>query len=506
MIGATYRLLTTIDVMKRLKKELATLTEKNDSLSNDDFRTLTLNKEGKSLIGWRRKSEFVLLTLIGTIIGVILFAQGNVGIGPLKAEISLKPTLSGDTIIELGPLGQIGFDSHDGLIRVVVDVRSMNPSDATEFINADGIDILAKSASGDLRKGFRTVAVYGAVGASLSAFALVLIGFRRVRVASTAGLLSLIVSTVAACGAYISFEPDAIKQPNYKGLITAAPTLIGSAKDIAENFDIYRDQMGGLLANVIRLYETGENLPNFDVAINAIRVLHISDLHLNPQGWDMVNKLIKEFNVDVVVDTGDISDHGSKLEDVYLESIANLGVPYVFVRGNHDSNHTAEVIGKFANAYVLENQIKTVAGLTFAGIGDPRFTPDKTTLPSDAEVLAKAKQLGETVRSSGRKGDKVDVVLIHDPAPSIVFDGLTPLVLAGHTHHRSTKVLPAGTRSMVQGSTGGSGLRALTSGGPDPLQATLLHFSKDKQQLLAWDEITMSGIGLASAQISRRLP
>jgi predicted MPP superfamily phosphohydrolase len=460
----------------------------------------------QSFRGWRRRIEFIALTFAGTVIGVLLCAHGNVGIGPLRAELSLQPTLSGDTLIELGPLGQIGFDSHDGLIRVVLDIHSMNPGAATEFVSEDGIDHLAGSASRDLRAGFRVVAAYGAAGAALSAFLLVFIGFRRFKIAFVAAGCSFVVSAFAAGGAYLTFEPDAIKQPTYRGLVSAAPSLIGSAKDIAENFDAYRDQMGGLLANVTRLYETGEKLPSYGVQADAIRVLHVSDLHLNPQGWDMINRVIKDFGVDVVVDTGDISDHGTKIEDAYLETIAKLEVPYVYVRGNHDSDHTAAVIASYANATVLDNDVATVAGITFAGIGDPRFTPDKTTTASDVSVMATALQLAETVRSTGRTGDAVDIVLIHDPSPVSVFDGLSPLILSGHTHHRTTQLLPAGSRTMVQGSTGGSGLRALSSGDPDELQASLLHLSRDEQQLLAWDEITMSGLGLASVQISRRLP
>ena len=83
---------------------------------------------------------------------------------------------------------------------------------------------------------------------------------------------------------------------------------------------------------------------------------------------------------------------------------------------------------------------------------------------------------------------------------------LSPLILAGHLHYRSTKLLPDKTLLMVQGSTGGSGLRTLTDGKPDPLQATILHFDPITKKLIAWNDITMSGIGYADVKISRHIP
>src|SRR5262249_57916802 len=81
---------------------------------------------------------------------------------------------------------------------------------------------------------------------------------------------------------------------------------------------------------------------------------------------------------DMVIDTGDITDWGSEPEASYVAAIGRLNVPYVFVRGNHDSRQTQAAVGRQPNAIVLDDEVRTVDGLTIAGIGDPRFTPDKT--------------------------------------------------------------------------------------------------------------------------------
>jgi len=463
-------------------------------------------KKGKA----RKVIEFFLLTLIGTLTGVSLFGQAKAEIGPLQTIISLQPTISGGTTIDLGPLGEIAFASHSGLAKVKIEVKSMTPSSATELVGSNSkIDQLASSVPNDFRSGFIAVAVKSSLAAATFSFLLVMLTYRRLKVSLTSSILSLSISAAVAASAFLTYEPRAIQQPVYRGLVQAAPSLIGSAKDIANNFERYRDQMSGLLSNVTTLYAAGENIENYAVPDNSISVLHISDLHLNPQGWDMVKQLTENFKVSLIVDTGDISDHGTVAEDPFLNEIGNLKIPYIYVRGNHDSKHTEEVIRSFPNAYVLDSSSISVKGLVFAGVGDPRFTPDKreNTKVSDPDVSLTARSFARYLRGA-QTGMPInpDVILVHDPAMSEELDSLSPLILAGHIHFRSSKILERGSQLMTQGSTGGSGLRMLTDGKSDPLQASILYFDPKTKKLLAWNDITMSGVGYADVKISRHIP
>jgi hypothetical protein len=100
---------------------------------------------------------------------------------------------------------------------------------------------------------------------------------------------------------------------------------------------------------------------------------------------------------------------------------------------------------------------------------------------------------------------KPDVAIVHDPEMGKPLDGLVPLVMAGHLHKRSTQVLPLGTRLYIEGSTGGAGLRALEGAMPTPIEATVFYFNAATKKLQAWDDITLGGLGLSSAQISRTI-
>ena len=177
-------------------------------------------------------------------------------------------------------------------------------------------------------------------------------------------------------------------------------------------------------------------------------------------------------------------------------------MPYVYIRGNHDSTTTSAAIEAMDNTVVLDDEIRDVAGLSIAGIGDPRFTPDRSTEVDDSSVLVAGEQLAELLETAD---EPVDVAMVHDPLSAEPLAGLTPLVLAGHRHEREDVELDGGTQLLVQGSSGGAGLRALENEDPTPLTLTLLYFDRETQQLTARDEFTLGGLGVASAEVERIL-
>jgi hypothetical protein len=66
--------------------------------------------------------------------------------------------------------------------------------------------------------------------------------------------------------------------------------------------------------------------------------------------------------------------------------------------------------------------------------------------------------------------------------------------------------LPGGlpTRLMVQGSTGGAGLRGLEGEQPLPLAMSVLYFD-EQQSLKAYDDIQVGGTGQAQVTLERKV-
>ncbi len=315
--------------------------------------------------------------------------------------------------------------------------------------------------------------------------------------AGTAGVLVL-----SALVGVATWNERALAQPRYSGLLVFVPRVVGDADTIVNNFEAYGQQLATLVQNVASLATAARDLPTFQGSPGTIRALYVSDIHLNPNVWPIMRSIVEQYNIDLVIDTGDIADHGTTFENSLLSPIGSLGVPYVYIRGNHDSAVTADAIANMDNGVVLDDSIREVAGLTIAGAPDPRFTPDKSTEPADDAVVRSGEELAHVIE--GAK-EPVNLAMVHDPAAADPLAGLTPLVLAGHLHEREDVQLGDGTQLLVQGSTGGAGLRGLESEAPTPLTFTVLYFDRETKLLTARDEFTLGGLGTASAEVERIL-
>ncbi|MFO7251623.1 MAG: metallophosphoesterase [Actinomycetes bacterium] len=458
----------------------------------------------------------VAVALCGAWLGITLGSGVRTEVGPADIGMRLSPSFHGETVLDVRPLGTLGFDTHDAPLRLDMTVDGVRPEKAQELLeNPRWADRLPQRIEEDLQEGLWRLGAQAAAFAVLGAALAGLVVFRSLRRAAWSALSGLLAVALAAGLSAATFNPKAVSEPRYTGLLTGVPSLVGEAEAIVTRFSEYRGQLAKLVTNVSRLYQAGRNLPVFEPDPDMIRVLHVSDIHLNVAAWNVIKSLTEQFQIDLIIDTGDVSDHGTKAENKLLDEIGRLGVPYVFVRGNHDSKTTERAVAKHKNAIVLDGTAATVAGLRIYGIGDPRFTPDKSAKPIPDEKLAEIGREHATrvvppewPRSTSTSApDRIpaDVVAVHDHTMGRPFAGRVHLILSGHVHDRRTEMLPGGTRLMIQGSTGGAGLRGLEHEEPTPIMASVLYFDKKSHRLQAWDDITLGGLGEQSVQIQRHL-
>jgi predicted MPP superfamily phosphohydrolase len=498
---------------------------------------------------WTRRLRVAAAVLIvavgGVIIGTMLFAHADLNVGPFRAEMSISPSVQGGTEVDIPPLGSLHLDSHDGPIHLKVNLGSLDQNrtealiDDPAAISSAGQNAVEDVRNGVMRLGVRTLGI-----AVLSSLLLAAAIFRNIRRVAAAGMTALVVTAGSLGLAAGTLRPKSIAEPRYEGLLVNAPAVVGDARRIADNYGRYSEQLQQIVSNVSRIYTTVSALPTYEPAGNTTRILHVSDLHLNPSAWGLIRTVVQTFDVDAVIDTGDLVDWGTGPETGYPGSISSIPVPYIFVRGNHDSSAIQAAVSREHNAVVLDNKVTTVDGLTIAGIGDPEFTPDKSETPPPADgqpvpspLTDAGQQLADTVKASKKP---VDIALVHDPAMAQPLSGEVPLVLAGHLHHREVSILPAPvppapdpsasasapssapaspatadgagaaqqppmqTRLMVEGSTGGAGLRGLEGEEPTPLSLSVLYFD-EKHQLKAYDDIQLGGTGESNVEMQRNV-
>jgi predicted phosphodiesterase len=441
--------------------------------------------------------------LAGALVAVTLWGNVRADVGPVRATLALQAGVHGGTEIDIPPLGRLAVKSHVGPLHLRATVNGVDVDAAERALNgAVTTEQLEAQVSHDARHAMIVLIAKWVVLAVLGGGLAVLVVFRRPR-ATVLGVGVVVLGVVVSSGvAAVSWDSKAFANPRFSGVLTSAPALIGGVEDIPEKFDTYRRELAKIVTNISKLYDATRALPS-SISPHAIPVLWVSDIHDNPEAFTVMQSIVTEFGAKAVVDTGDISDHGTAAENQIYNPIDAMGIPYVYVRGNHDSFTTQRYLARMKNVRVLDNgRILDVAGIRWAGIGDPNFTPDKTVNyghESDVELIDAGNMLANAIDASP---EKVDVALVHEPTMAVPLQGNVPLILDGHIHRREHQSTPK-TLTLTQGSSGGAGLRNLEGAQPLPLEMSVLYFDPVTHALLAVDDITLSGLGIESVQIQR---
>ena len=509
---------------------------------------------------WLPRLRVAVFAVAGTMLALAVLGRVGAVVGPFETTFSVRPSLHGYSLVRLAPLGTIELDTHDWPLALDVRVDEIRV-DAAERIADDprAVTVLDEQVTEEVREALGRLALQAvvvAVGGGALGAVLARLSWRSAATGAAVG--GLLIGSVAG-GTLATFDVGAVSEPRYTGLLTMAPRAVGDIETVLDRYGQYREQLADLVENMAVLYLAGEGLPTFAPNEGTIRVLHVSDIHLNPQAFDLIDRVVDQFSIDAVVDTGDLTDWGTVPETRLLEQIGALEVPYVYVRGNHDSRATQAFVAAQPNAVVLDGRAATVAGLRFYGVGDPRYTPDKdaeaAAEPEKDRAEAVAPAVADGVREAGAPG--IDVLLVHDERMAGDVGGLVPLVLAGHTHDARQDVIEpvddAGDRNpvdpeqtgatdgvdttastdatggtsgegtpdapdatggqdalpptilLVEGSTGGAGLRGLQGAEPEPLAASILYFDAGTRRLVAYDRLTVKGLGETGATIQRHI-
>nr|WP_245349613.1 metallophosphoesterase [Brachybacterium fresconis] len=459
-----------------------------------------------------------VVALLGAIVGILLVPATRVDVGPLTASVHLRPSLSSQTVLLLPPVGEVAFDTHAAPVRIEARVQGVDIDKAEALFYSDtGFTELTQTAPEALTAAAAKNAVLNALFAAAGAGLAVGLTFRRARRALIAGGTTVAVVGVSVVVTSVTFRPDALYQPKFDGLLSQAAYVADIGQATVADYQSYRDTLAQFVGQVSALYIAADSLPVGLSEENLVTVLHVSDIHDNPQAYDVIEQLHTQFAIDLVIDTGDIVSWGTPLEAEQLSVIGELDVPYVYISGNHDGATAAATIEAQPNALVLDNEVVEVDGLTIAGIGDPRFAADDDSDTTGWQagkeaVEASGFQLGDTITAydDEHPDAPVDLALIHDPTQPAGLEGRVPLVLSGHMHTSKVELDRdgSGTDWLTVGSTGG----ALASGGVAPvlqgdspldLTARMLYFDRTSGQLVAYDDIVMGGLGLVSVSIQR---
>jgi predicted MPP superfamily phosphohydrolase len=430
----------------------------------------------------------VLVGLGGAAVALVAFARWSVWVGPFQVQLAARFG-KGVTDVALPPLGRLTAATHLAPLRFSATLQDVRVSELAEAVAAGGLDRLVGTVERGLLRalpsfGLRALGV--GVGGGLLLAALVF--RRRWRLVVAAGVSTILVLSGSGVAAWRTYRPEALLRPTFSGSLTVAARLIGPARTALDRIDEFRAQLSRIVAGAARVYAEIQARP--PGLTDEVRVLHVSDIHLSPLGLSFARELARAFQVDLVVDTGDLTSFGTPAEDFVVPQAADMGAPYYFVRGNHDSPRLERRMQRTGRVLVARGRVVEVAGLRILGFPHPVFTPDRRVLRSEEAIARAVGEAGERVAAAIRAlPAPPDILAVHDDRMAEAAAGLVPLVLSGHFHESSARVV-AGTLFLRVGSTGGAGAEVFTREGGVPLEAEVLYFQRGAPPtLVAFDVV-----------------
>lgn len=460
----------------------------------------------------RRRRGARLLRLLAVLLvalGAAAAALVTVGavdaeVGPVDTELSVVLSPFGGTEVDVPPVGRLVMETHAGPLRLRADVRSVDVEAVRAMVRGGTVPTM-ETLTLDIRQGVIELALKAAVVALLAAALACALVFRRVGAVVWGAAVTAVALVASAGVAAATFSSKALEEPQFDGLLAQAPALVGGVEQARGAVGAYGARVSELTGNVAQLYGALGALPEVP-GPETTAVLWVSDVHNNPAAYGVMRALVRQFDLQAVLDTGDSTDLGTSFENALLEPIETLGVPYVWIRGNHDSAVTQAYLEDMANVTVLDGpEVVEVAGLRLAGVGDPRYTPVKRVAEASAVAEQQLEDAGRRLSFGLLEQDEApDAVLVHEPPMAGPLLGQVPLVLDGHVHERREQRV-RGSLELTQGSSGGAGLRTFDEGAEAlPLEMSILHFDPEDGELVWVDEITVAGVGQDRVTFQRR--
>jgi predicted phosphodiesterase len=438
----------------------------------------------------------------GALLAVTFLAHQEVTVGPARVRLEARPALVGSSRLAAPPFGSVSARTHQGPLAFRATVDNVDVKRLGRLLEGipgpavpgaprfSGVEATLGPLEHQARRAATVFLVRIAVlGLAGGLAAVVVFPSRTRRRLARCGLGGLLATVVLLGPALATYDLAAFREPRYDGALEYAPALIGDVRTGLDRLRTLREEMVRIGRNLDRAYAALAQ-PVGEVDGNeTIRVLHVSDLHLNPAGFDLAERLADQFDVAAVVDTGDMGTWGLPREPEVAANVRRFRVPYLFVKGNHDDPDMVKAVAANPNARVLDGGGTEVAGIRFFGVGDPTFTPGKG---GDVEEFEKLKEqrsvaVADTIE---RQALRPDVLLVHDGRLAAYARGHVATVLDGHLHRFGTEVTN-GTRTLMSGTTGAGGPDNLRAPEPPPADAEVIYFDPTTHRPVAVDRISV---------------
>lgn len=441
-------------------------------------RKVTEKPEANPVFTRVRQIARPVLAVLLFLLFFTLLAGTSGEFGPFSIRFDLGWGWPGESSLVMPLLGEIKAYTHRWPVLLSLRVEKIDPAllqhELAGYANPQEYleELLPR-----LRRFFyfslAQLAILGGVAGGLVALVFGRRDLHRLWRAAAAGSLGvlLLLGSVA-----LDYDREAFKNPRYEGMLAFAPWVLHLVDQGLAYLPELGERLSLVAGNMDRLVTQVDLLTPLAKADGEIKILHVSDIHNNPAAFEFIKPLVEGFAVDLVIDTGDLTDYGTAIETGLAGQIKTLGVPYLFIPGNHDSPEVINSLRRLPNLVVLRRGTYDFQGLTILGWEDPAARSSGVLLAEDEELAGEAETLAAYWENlSG----EVDLLAIHNLKLAEEVKDRVPVVLHGH-NHRAAVFKEEKTWFINAGTSGAAGLRGLEND-PPPYSVALLHFNRGEK-------------------------
>jgi len=407
----------------------------------------------------------------------------------ITASLTASASTDGKTLVEIPPIGKVIADTHSSPMDIQLSVKEIDFVALSALIGADAssTDEFIERLTEDSRSAAIELALIMAVASAIMGIILgrVIGGRKHPGMWAIGALTGSAVSVSMIAAIMLTYNVNAFQQPVYSGNLQVAPVLVGAVQDRWDSIEDLQNEVQRIASNVNQFFAAVEGIDPITTGKN-LRVLHISDIHNNPLAYDLVERISEGFMVDMIVDTGDITDYGTALEADVLGRLERLDTPYYYVPGNHDSPAVIDALRQIEGVFLLTGDVE-VEGVRFLGVSDPA-----SDMPLIAAEDPKKKSEAARTITSILLNNPPDVFAAHDPDLALEGAGLVPIILTGHSHKQRIDEVD-GSWILDAGTTGGAGIRSFEVEEGVPLTLQLLYIDLETSRLVAVDSLSIKG-------------
>lgn len=457
--------------------------------------------------GWIRD---VSVALLGGLLAASILGTVRAPVGPFHLEVAWHVAPHGQTELAFPPLGEVIAKTHRAPGRLRVTLQSVHFGRLRRFVDESAQDqrIAVETFIPQVHRLSARLAWHLTLCAALGGAASVALArsatrwesrrrrsmHRTLQCVLVGGIVGAMAVGILLSVTRFTYDLDAFRSPTYRGALEEVPWMVQTVQDGLARVEELDTRLRTLSRHVYDMYRRVESLPPpMNLHEADVLILHVSDFHNHPTAAGLVVELAKAFGVDLVLNTGDLTDFGTRLEATLLSDLEQLDVPHYLVSGNHESPEVLEHIARLPYIELIDGRVVEGAGLRIAAVGDPGALVESAKALTPAQARAYAEQITDALQNTPHRPD---VLALHNHrVAQAIAPGLVPLIVFGHSHTPSVH-FKEGTAYVNAGTTGGAGIRGIEATRTVPITMSLIHLRRGDNavRVVAVDMVELSPV------------